>query len=138
MLNKKESNMNYKQAKKLYRNDLTFDLYKWVETKAKTDEGMNKNHKLLFHLCNPNGVVQQLPEFSDFYSQDGKTFNQIAFVWGQLDNFHANQIRKAYISSKKPTMQMIDIYISSAKEDIKKAWDFINEKNLAGATKKSA
>ena len=130
--------MNYKQAKKLYRDDLTFDLYDWVSNKAKSDEGMNKNHKLLFHCSNPNGVVEQLPEFSDFYSQDGKTFNQIAFVWSKHENYQSKKIRKAYISSKRPTMQMIDIHISSAKEDIKKAWDFINEKNLAGATKKSA
>ena len=138
MLNKKESNMNYKQAKKLYRNDLTFDLYKWVETKAKTDEGMNKNHKLIFHCSNPNGVTQQLPEFSDFYSQDGKTFNHLAFVWSKHENYNAKKIRKAYLSRKRPTTQMIDIYISSAKEDIKKAWDFIQENNLAGAIKKSA
>lgn len=97
---------------------------------ATSDAGMTKNDKVMFHLHNPNGLVNQLPEYEDFIH--GNThFAGCEMVYGQFHNYHAEWLRKVAHKPYKYTNWDLHYHLTNLKNDAVRAREVLAEKKAA-------
>ena len=119
-------NWTYKQNK--------IDLHKFIIEEATSDEGMTKNHKSMFHYKNPNGLVAQLPEYSDFVLIDEPSKVNMGYImYDQYENLHAKALRKYCFQRSGFTVWDVNYHIEALKEDIVEAQEFMIKHNLVGS-----
>ena len=133
---------NRRESKKYYDTWLTdnpykanyIDLFEHITKDATSDEGMTKNHKSLFHSRNPNGLVAQLPEYSDFVLIDEPSQVNMGYtMYDQYENLHAKALRKYCFQRSGFTVWDVNYHIEALKEDIVEAQEFMIKHNLVGS-----
>ena len=149
--------MNYKEAKKYFKNEWkktatdidwllypkgSFDwnsLHEWVINEATSDEGMPKLEAVSFHLLNPNGLTNQLPNNIDdfsFINENGdERFASGCFIISfRNQNSHYKKLSKAFPKFNNFSMWDLNYSLEGLKKDIKESWEFManSEFNLNG------
>lgn len=102
----------------------------YVFDEATSDAGMTKNQTVFFHLFNPNGLVNQLPEFEDF-SHNNIFFIGCEMLYGQHSNYYAKWLRKVAHKPHRYTRSQLAYNIRQLERDIDQAWDAIKQKRAA-------
>jgi len=152
--------MNYKEAKKHFKNewkktatDIDWLLYpkgsfdwtalnEWVIKEAVSDEGMPKLETVRFHVSNPNGLTNQLPndvnDFSFIDANGAKRFASGCFYLSfRSENFHYKRLTKAFPKFNNFSMRDLNYHLEELKKDIAESWEFMaNSKfNINGKQK---
>jgi len=140
--------MNYKEIKKHNRaerkkyNDTWLsdnphepkyiDLIEHVFDHATTDEGMTIQHRVIFHLFNPNGACNKLPTYDDFIFIEEP--NMICGSHGYLSKYDNYGYKKLLKHHQKGNASKWDVNYAlySIDRDIKNAKEIMIEKNLVG------
>lgn len=97
---------------------------------ATSDAGMTKNDKVMFHLHNPNGLVNQLPEYEEF-RHEGTFFYGCSMLFGQHDNYHAKWLREVAHKPYKYTRWDLNYHLTALKNDAVRAREVLAEKKAA-------
>ncbi len=126
------NNLTFKQAKSLNNkhikdldNGVTpatdyINLMHLVKDNLKTDDDLPVRFKILFHLHNPNGLVNQLPKVDDVTdTRDGKTYvNSFHFCNTKHRNTWVKMLNKHHYANKKPTKRLLRLCLNCLRRDI--------------------
>jgi hypothetical protein len=97
---------------------------------ATSDEGMNKNQTVMFHLFNPNGLVAKLPEFEDFCHGDiFYTGNHM--LYGKHENYYAKWLREVVGKPGRYNKWTLAYHLNELAHDVDRAWKKIEAKKAA-------
>jgi len=92
--------------------------------------GMKKDDIVLFHLYNPNGLINKMPKCDDFFHGD-IFFSGCEILYGRFGNYHAKWLRKAAHKPKRYTRSELFYHIRGLEKDIERGWAVLKEKKAA-------
>lgn len=97
---------------------------------ATSTVGMKKNDIVLFHLHNPNGLVNKLPDFEDFVY--GETFFAgCEVLYSRHSNYYAEWLRNAVRKPHTYTRTQLLCVINNLEKEVVKAWETLKLKKAA-------
>lgn len=94
---------------------------------AKTTKGMNKNQTVLFHIYNPNGLVQKLPKFDDLCHGD-VFFAGLDLLYNRFNNYHAKWLEDVAFKPSTYTRWQLGYHLAELQKDVDASWEAIYEK----------
>lgn len=108
------------------------DLIDYIFNDATNDEGMTIQHRIAFHLSNPNGACSQLPVYGDFRVID-KT-HMVSNAWTYLSLCSAYGYKRLSEMYGKKNVRKIDVdyALMTIYRDIERAKEIMIEQNLVG------
>lgn len=108
------------------------DLIDYIYTDATNDDGMTIQHRISFHLSNPNGACSQLPVYGDFRVIDKP--GMVCMAWSYLSRSCSyGYERLTQMHGKKNVRKWdVDYALSTIYRDIEKAKQIMIEQNLVG------
>lgn len=102
----------------------------YVFKTATNTYGMKKDDIVLFHLYNPNGLVNKLPKFEDFI-HGNVFFTGCEILYSSHSNYHAKWLSKVAHKPKRYTRWELFNHIRHLEKDIEEAWATLKEKKAA-------
>ena len=108
------------------------DLIDYVFNDATNDEGMTIQHRICFHLSNPNGACSKLPVYGDFRVIDKP--GMVCNAWAYLSLCTSYGYKRLSEMHDKKNVRKIDVdyALMTIYRDIEQAKKIMIEQNLVG------